>query len=291
MKESNEVVSSDKKIQAVIDRVNELPTLPVVVLKVMEILESGEVSLSDLSRMILGDQSLTAKVLKVVNSAYYGFPRKISTISLAVVILGTENVKNLILSISIMDLVSRRVYRGNIDRRKLWAHPLLCAAASRVLARERRYNQLEETFVAGLLHDIGKVVIDCYFHDAFIQIQSLAEEGHPDLLEVERRLVGMDHSEIGRCLCEKWNFPPLLSDAVALHHNSAVLDRGASPAAFVYLGNKVAHSAMSLSEGTNGEEEQWQHLAAMLDMSEQEVTAVLARTRAEFDKANVFLEL
>lgn len=277
--------SSPSGVGEVIQRLKELPTLPAVALKVMDMLEDNETSLSQLARMIRGDQSMTTKILKVANSAYYGFPKRVPTVSLAVVILGTENVKNLVLSISIMDLVSQRIYRGNIDRRKLWAHPLLCAAACKVLSRRYRFERPEESFVAGLIHDIGKVVIDCHFHEAFVEIQSMGSASASQLLELERSLVGMDHAEIGQRLCQKWNFPTQLAEAVGQHHNPSVLGENNSLPGLVFLGNAVAKQAMAPAE--DGVD----LLAKLLALAEEEVQVLLQETCAEFEKANVFLEL
>lgn len=199
-------------------RIREIPTLPSVASKVLQILENPHSSAPDVERVIMLDQAMASRILRLVNSAYYGFPRKITTISQAVVILGFMTVKNLVLSISVSDMFIRLGSNRVFNRSELWRHSVGVAVAARILARRMRFPQLEEAFMAGLLHDVGKVVLDHYFPDEFSQVLHVTQEREVSIYEAERQVLGISHAVVGRWIADRWNLPQLLVEVINYHH-------------------------------------------------------------------------
>lgn len=199
-------------------KIREIPTLPSVASKVLQILENPRSSAPDVERVIMLDQAMASRILRLVNSAYYGFPRKITTISQAVVILGFMTVKNLVLSISVADFFIMSGSNRVFNRSQLWRHSVGVAVAARILARKMRFPQLEEAFMAGLLHDVGKVVLDHYFPEEFAQVLALVNEKEVTIYEAERQVMGISHAVVGRWIADRWNLPQLLVEVINYHH-------------------------------------------------------------------------
>jgi len=195
----------------------DLPPLPAVVTRIMQTVNDPRSAADELNRLISLDQGLSSKMLRIVNSAYYGFPRRISTITHAVVILGFNTVRNLVLGVSAFGMLSHKTSRLGLDRVRFWQHCVGSAVAARLLAKRCRLSNreaLEEAFIAGLLHDIGELFLDCYFPAQYALTMSHAgQEGMP-MLEAERALLGVDHGTVGRRIAGLWNFPPLLASTM-----------------------------------------------------------------------------
>src|SRR5579871_2886367 len=144
----------------------DLPPLPAVVTRIMQTINDPGTSAEELSRLVSLDQGLSSKMLRIVNSAYYGFPKRISTITHAVVILGFNTVRNLVLGVSAFGMLPQKGVSSGLDRMKFWEHSVATAVAANVLSKQRQpqtRSAMEEAFVAGLLHDVGKLFLDCYF--------------------------------------------------------------------------------------------------------------------------------
>ena len=207
---------NSEQVKNLIAKIDDLPTLPNVITKIMEILENPKSTARDIDNVIKTDQTLTAKTLKMVNSAYYGFPRRITTVTDAVVILGFNTVRSLALSATVC-----KMFLGgskDFDREALWEHSIAVAFASRIIAKRVRYSDEEEAFVAGLLHDVAKIVEDQYFHEEFMKAVTKSKNELISLLECERQELGMDHSLIGRRVADKWNLPLKITKVIGYHH-------------------------------------------------------------------------
>lgn len=207
------------KIKQITSHIKKLPTLPSIAAKIIEMVNDPKVSATKIGNVISADQALTAKILKLVNSAYYGFPRKISTISHAIVILGFNTLRDLVLSTTLFDVFTDTEDTEGFNRQEFWTHSIGCAVASRMLARTFRYRVAGELFVSGLLHDIGKLIFDQYFHDFFVDILAVKEMEQITMYKAEKRILGIGHPQLGKWLAEEWNLPKEVVSAVAYHHD------------------------------------------------------------------------
>ncbi len=203
--------------ETILSKLRDLPTLPDVANKVMEIASNPRSSAADMGKVISQDQSLTARILRLVNSAYYGFPRKISTVTQAVVILGFRTVRDLVLSISVSELFKGKKQAG-MDVEALWLHNLGVAVTSKILAQRIDYDQPDEAFTAGLLHDLGKLVLIKFMPKDYEKVATIAKNGGKWIRDVEEGILGVDHAVVGKWVAEKWKFPPQLTHAILMHH-------------------------------------------------------------------------
>ncbi len=205
-----------ENVKKILEKIEDLPTLPVVITRLMALIDNPMSTAKDINDVIKTDQALTAKTLKLVNSAYYGFPRKIATVTDAVVILGFDTVRSLALSATVC-----KMFEGgdeNFDRGQLWEHSVAVAFASRIIAKRVKYKDEEEAFVAGLLHDIAKIIEDQHFHDLFIKSILESKSKGISLVDAEKNIIGMDHSVIGRRVADKWNLPLKVTKVIGYHH-------------------------------------------------------------------------
>ena len=208
-----------KKIYSKID---EIPTLPAVIPRLLKVMEDQGASAADMADAISTDPALTAKILKVANSAYYGFSREILSLKLAISLLGRNMVKSLALSIGVINSLPNERRSPNFSDGGLWVHSL--AAATLMQDLGKRFGdgkEAEHFFIIGLLHDIGKVVLNQYFNELFQKALEEAADGTGGgLHEAESRLIGFDHGQVGAMLLTRWKFPRVISDTIAAHHKS-----------------------------------------------------------------------
>ena len=182
--------------QEITSKIKDLPTLPLVAVRVMEIINDPHSSASDLAEVISSDPAMTAKVLRLVNSAYYGFPNPITTITHAVAIMGFNTLRSLVLSVATFDLFSKKKPDQFFQLEELWMHSIGTAVGSKLLAKRLGLPNFEELFIAGLLHDVGKVVLDIYLHQDFISCINTAQKTSKPLWIVEQEVIGSSHAEI-----------------------------------------------------------------------------------------------
>ncbi|RMG63754.1 MAG: HDOD domain-containing protein [Calditrichaeota bacterium] len=194
-----------------------LSTLPHVAAKVTEMVENPRTSASTLAKIISSDQVLAARILRLANSAYYGFPRKISTINLAIVVLGFNALRDLVLSIAVVDRFLEN-QPDSVDMDQFWRHALIVGMGARAISRLSGYPVPGECFVTGLVHDIGYLVLVQHFSALFEEIYQVAQETNCPFREAEKRVLGITHSDIGAWLAEGWNLPEKLVQAVKYHH-------------------------------------------------------------------------
>jgi putative nucleotidyltransferase with HDIG domain len=203
-------------LTSLIDKVGDLPPLPAIALKALEMTLDPDVSVRDLQSVISQDQALSATILRVVNSAMYSLRREVSTVSHAVTVLGIETVKSIIMAASVENVLDMA---RDLGAKLMSDHSWGTALASRLIARRIHYSVPEEALVCGLMHDIGKPVLLNNFKSRYQEIINDVYKGHSSFHQLELQSFGFSHAHVGALLANKWNFPPRLSEAVGFHHN------------------------------------------------------------------------
>lgn len=209
-----------ERLKKITQTIINLPTLPTVVAKMIELIDDPKSSARSLSRIIKTDQVLTARILRLANSAYYGFPNPISSINLAIVVLGFDTIRNLGLSVAVISRLARASSDEELlDYTRFWEHSAGVAVASRMLARMHGFRSMEsEAFVAGLIHDIGKVILSQYQTANYSKCLRMVASEEISLAAAEERVFGVTHAEVGSWLAGRWNLPDGLNEAIRQHH-------------------------------------------------------------------------
>jgi len=251
-----------------IENIKGLPTLPGVVQKISNMVENSTTSAEDIGRIISSDQVLTAKVLKLINSAFYGFPGRISSVTHGLVLIGFNVVKGLVLSASVFDMMEGKMVG-------LWEHSLGTAITSGIIAKRMNQKDPEEVSVAGLLHDIGKVVIKVSMPDKYEKILELVEEKEMPMLEAENKVLDFNHANVANWLCEKWNLPDNLKDPITYHHSPHLAKKVPRQTAMIHLADILVKG---IGHGQSGDrwvppldKEAWQ----TLNLSKEDIEEII----------------
>jgi putative nucleotidyltransferase with HDIG domain len=225
-----------------LDRVRDIPTLPSMVFELNKLLQDPDTSVPRISQVIEKDQAMALKILKLVNSAFYGFKSKISDLRSAIIMLGFNAVRNAIVSVSVIETLGRGQRLEGFDFTDFWKHSLAVAVTSKQLSYCTRTNSPDNCFVGGLLHDVGKVVLARYYPEAFAAIWSACRKDAIPFDAVERQVIPVTHAEIGSHLVTRWQLPSGLVDAIRLHHAFEPRNGNAEFALIVHLANRVVNS-------------------------------------------------
>lgn len=201
-----------------LERIEDLPTLPVIASKVNSMIQDYDVSINKLSEIIEMDQAIMTKILKLVNSAFFGFRAKVANISHAIVLLGCNTIRNSVVSVSIIETLSKEKALEGFDVTGFWTHSISTAVICRHLAEKTRIHSPEDAFTAGLLHDIGKILLYQYFYDLFEKVWISAKKNSLSFYEAEKKEIPSSHSVLGAFLANRWQLPAGLVDAVKYHH-------------------------------------------------------------------------
>lgn len=232
-------------IGSAIKGISHIATLPEITLKIIELVEDPSSTAQDLHSIISNDPALCSRILKVVNSAFYGLPRQIGSINRAIVLLGLNAVKNIAIAASLTKLFRGGDLCSNFSARDLWVHSIATGACSKLMCDELRLGLPDEAFLAGLMHDIGIMVEMQAMRKNFVELfEKLCfdAEGTPtnDMLTTEREVFGADHQAFGAGLCDAWKFPKSFAYVAGHHHDPMALPpEGRRLAAIVYLADRV----------------------------------------------------
>jgi HD-like signal output (HDOD) protein len=221
--------------------VKEIPTLPVIYQQLFRMMQDPDVSVPELSEVISQDQSLTAKILHLVNSAFYGVKKEIKTINRAVIILGFSAVRSAALAISVFDYFKGNDSSEQCSLEKFWEHSIAVAGICKVLNQKANLQLGEEAFVVGLLHDTGKLVMKKYFPADFTELGRHLLVNEKNWYEGEREIFKVDHAVIGKTVFRYWNFPVCIVEAIHLHHTPTAGASYPQLSALVHLADYLSY--------------------------------------------------
>ncbi len=266
---------SAERLQREIADLANLPTLPGVVKLVGSMVEDDSTTAQDIGKLISRDQVLSAKILRMVNSPFYGFPGRISSVSHAVVLLGFNVVKGLLLSTAVFDSLAK-------EAQSLWEHSLGVAVMSRRLAKDLSLGEPEEVMVAGLLHDLGKVIVSFLAPEDYDTAIIKAREEHCHISVAERAIFGYDHANAAEWVAQAWSLPDRLRETMAHHHHPGKARSHHATAAVVQLADVLARG-MEYGDGGDPTIPPIDHDAFReLDFSFDQVGDVLRKVDDEF---------
>ncbi len=279
------------KVRKKIESVDDLPTLPTVASQIIGMANSPMTNAADVGRMIEQDQALTAKVLKLVNSAFYGFPGQIKSIQHAVVIMGFNKVKNVVVTASVFDMAKGRK-SDRLDLARFWQHSLGTAVSAKVATKGLSSPlQPDDAFVGGLVHDIGKLILDQFLPEEYGPVLEAAQKRGCLILEAEKELLGFNHSRVGSWLAEKWQLPSTLQHAISQHHRPTHAREDRDMVAAIHLGDIFARA---LGVGNGGDNRipaiqpgVWQQYGLTVSFLDESLEAIVD----ELKKAEDFFDL
>lgn len=230
----------DQFTNKILARIRQIPSFPENIQSLVQAIDREDTSASDIAAMVENDPAISTNILRLANSAFYGFLGKVSSIRDAVVLIGLREVKNLVLGTTVLKFFPGASQSG-FQRNDLWRHSVVCAFLTKMLAKEAFLPDPEgSAMVSGLIHDIGKVVLDQYFPEMFTRVVRKVRDNGVTFSQAEKEVLGYSHNQIGAALLKMWNFPPELVTAVLYHHHPWRDPLQSPVSATVYYANILA---------------------------------------------------
>ena len=261
----------------------ELPPMPNIILKAREIMEDPGSSLKDLAGVIEHDQAIVARVLALANSAYYGLSGLVSSIQHASILLGQKTLGELITIAASSQLLSKKLMGYQLNPGDLWKHSLAVALGSRIIAEKKNAEWVEDAFIAGLLHDAGKIILNPYIVERKDEFKKALKSGRRKFFEVEKEILGFDHAEVMSRAARFWRYPETQSTAIRYHHHP--LQSGNSELAFaVHLADFAAKEAGFKSEDLVSRPEIDSQTLSYLGFQKQELNKIIYEITESVEK-------
>jgi putative nucleotidyltransferase with HDIG domain len=288
------VMTPETRIKRINQFIGRMPSLSTTVSKVLAVCNNPNASANDLNRVISYDPVLTGQMLRLINSAYYGLPNRITSLTRAIIMLGINTVKNLVLATSILGGCKGLSSARHMAINDFWAHCLCVGVLSKLIAARGGVPafEQEEYFVAGLLHDLGKLPIMACFPDLYARTVQSVKDMNIQLFESENMHLGFNHCQVGVLIAAKWKLGEALQDAINKHHSQD------DPSSSVFLVNGVGlanHLANQFNVGSAGDQFlnpfSLKTRMDFIGISMEAVTALKAQMETEIEKAKVFLQM
>ncbi len=277
----------------VIESIENLPSFPAIVSRLIKVVNSPDSSSEDAAELIEKDPALTSKMIRLANSAFYGIPRSISSVSSAVVILGFNTIRSLVLSASVMKIFSGS-QKHVIDKDRFWKHSIVTAMAAKIIVRHFiniRIMDPESAFCSGILHDIGKLIFNEYMNDEYLEALKYVTEKGSTLLEAETKVLGINHAEAGRILSDKWSLPPDLECSLVYHHNPAAADNLQELVATIHFADILAHQLGATIIDDETPPEEWKSFRDVLKVSDNDYNIIKQMLEVSVEKSIEFLNI
>lgn len=288
------VATIDNKVRQVVSNIRNLPTPPIVFHQIQNVINDPGASAGAIAGILAEDPAMSMKVLKLTNSAFYGLSREIESVKQAVVIVGMEAIKNLVLSASVLDMFRGKALDQDFQE-KFWRHSLATAFGSRLLANRLRAKGIvdaDAAFSAGLLHDIGKMIICCFLPVEYQRFTAARDADRQAMtFEIEERALGYNHTQIGAVLATQWKLPFKIMQAVTYHHHPQLSECDEPIAYVVHIANFLAkRSFFDRDEqylvGDIGAE-----VREYMEIDDDDIEKFSAALREEYLKSETFMQM
>ncbi|MBD3345544.1 MAG: HDOD domain-containing protein [Chitinivibrionales bacterium] len=287
-------LSNYAQLQEKVSGISNLPTLPQIASRLVTTINDPTTSANDVAFLVSQDMSLSAKVLRLANSAFYGIPRSITSIQQAVVILGMKVINTMVLSLTVFDMFPQDKGSRLFNREAFWRHCLGCALISRILADTMKSFVIfdsEEAFGAGLLHDIGKVVMEQYFHEDFHKALTLAQEKNISFFDAEKEALGFTHVDIAGWLTEDWNLPQELLLPLIHHHAPAESQEYSDIVALCHYADWLCYQTGIVIDSSYAAPKLDEQSVAKLNIDQKVIEKIKGSIDQELKKMTVFFDL
>jgi len=288
-------MEESKYLYAIKSYIDKMPSLPTTVSKILEICNDPKTSPADLNRIISVDPVLMGKVLKLINSAYYGLSQEITSLVRAIIMLGINTVKNLALSTAVLSTLSSSNNFHALNMEGFWRHSLCVGVTSKLIALQRKVDKknIEEYFIAGLLHDIGKIPLNNRLATQYIATMEVSDRNHLSLNKAEDKTLQINHAAVGKLIVENWKLGDDICDAISYHHS---VEEYEGPNEEILYSVVLANYFANMNEiGFSGDRYPERMIPAVvdrlgisMDFLEDEMEF---RVNDEIEKARVFLQL
>ncbi len=227
--------SREERLRWYLTKVEYVPTIPTIVNQVLTELENPEANLNEVVEVLMADQVLTLRMIRLVNSAFWGLKHQVQSLKEAIVFMGLREVRNVVLSTWLVNAFVSKVARFRIE--SFWEHSFGCGLVCQLLAKAIGYGQIDRAYLGGLLHDIGEVVLCQNFPEEFAQVVSLVEREGYTYHEAEEEVMGINHTDFGQWLMDHWNLEATLAEVASAHHEVTRAQQDPELAALVHLGD------------------------------------------------------
>lgn len=294
------LVGDPARSKAVIARLRDatdLPTLPTIAFEVSRLANDPMVGMSEIVRIVRNDPSMTGKILRVSNSAFYGMPKRVESLNMALVVLGMREVSNLVTSIAVLKAFPDSGSSNSFRREVFWEHSAGTGEIARVLAAKLQMRLHGIEFTAGLLHNIGKILLHQYYHNELEEAFQIASAENIPSIVAEQRILGTDHAEIGAWIAEKWSLPNSIVESIRYHHQPNLAPEYSVLTAIVHLSSSLARAILdsSVRERVNdhlSQDPAWEVLAkenpGILSL---DIPAFVTEIEENIDRAREFIRL
>ena len=233
MQEASEQDAQQLK-NRILKSLGDLPPMHEVVTKAQEIMADPNSNMEDLAAIIETDQSIVVKILKLINSSYYGLGRDVSSIKQACSLLGFRALRELIIAVGVSKVLGRKLKGYGFESGELWLHSIATGFCSRILAEKKNRELASDAYTGGLLHDVGKIILDPYVLERNDAFDDFMKDETKMVLDAEKAILGFDHAEIASDICRKWHIPENVTIAIQYHHYPS-LSKGSELAHIVHI--------------------------------------------------------
>lgn len=267
----------------IVNKITELMPLPGTIQKIVDLTRNPDTQLKKISDALESDEAMASKVLKLANSSFYGFSKQVKTISHAVVCLGFNTIKQMSLTAHSFSVLDQKLDGYYLDKGSMFQHSFGTALASRLLATKMFYPNAEEVYLMGLLHDVGKVILNQYAAEEFKKVVELYNQGGIAFYEAERQILGFDHGEIGAAVCKKWNLSDDIVDTIRCHHSPEEASSSNLSVHMVHIANIIV-TIMGIGIGAGGIDQKISEKSlAALNLKEEDISMLMMSIMDELE--------
>jgi HD-like signal output (HDOD) protein len=287
------IASNAPHYKKVIESIDNLPSFPAIVSRLIKVVNSPESSADDAAELIERDPGLTSKMIRLANSAFYGIPRSISSVSSAVVILGFNTIRSLVLSASVMNLFSDSQKQA-IDKDRFWKHSIVTAMAAKIIVRyfiNIRMMDPESAFCSGILHDIGKLIFNEFMTDEYVEVRDFAVKNDVSILQAETKILGINHADICKVVSDKWSLPLDLEYSLVYHHNPGAPDKLHELIATIHFADILAHETGASLWDNEPLSPQWNDYRSVLKVSDTDYEKIKQTLEDSMEKSLEFFNI